>query len=467
MWRALPARAVVIAVLLAATLAAATAAHAEKRALVIGNGDYLHMARLPNAAGDASAMADLFRRIGFDRVDLHHNLALADARRVLDEFAAVLGEDDTVVVLFAGHGIETDGVAYLMPVDARLAAGFDPDTEAIPLGRLIDATAPARRLRLIMLDASRTDPFGPLLPRRGSPSPDSRARLARDGDALVVFATTAGSTAGDEAGRSHSPFVAALLEHLATPGLDLRQVLGRVRDSVLATTQARQAPFVIGSIGPVVLVPAPLPSRPADPPARPQVAAAPPPPVVAVPDAARTVPARALLYEEDLDDRQGRRLAGSVTWRKETADADAGRPFEIVVRADIAVPARGLTVAWLLRRNTDKALPATHVIDVAFTLPPDFPGGGLQNVPGILLKLDEGKRGAPLAGLAVRVTPGVYMIGLSNLEQDRRRNLELLRERTWIDRPIVYRNNRRAILTFEKGETGERVFAEALAAWGQ
>ena len=195
MWPARCGCAVVIAALLAAACATATVAHAEKRALVIGNSDYLHMARLPNAAGDASAMADLFRRIGFDRVDLHRNLALADARRVVDEFAAAVREDDAAVVFFAGHGIESAGTGYLIPVDARLMAGFDADAEAIPLGRLIEATAAARRLRLIILDASRTDPFGPLLPRKGSPLPDSRAACRLPPTAASAWASCSATCA--------------------------------------------------------------------------------------------------------------------------------------------------------------------------------------------------------------------------------------------------------------------------------
>jgi hypothetical protein len=73
----------------------------------------------------------------------------------------------------------------------------------------------------------------------------------------------------------------------------------------------------------------------------------------------------------------------------------------------------------------------------------------------------------PLAGLAVKVTPGFYRIGLSNVGADKDRNLQMLKERSWVDIAVVYNNNRRAILALEKGTPGERVFADAFKAWKQ
>ena len=106
---------------------------------------------------------------------------------------------------------------------------------------------------------------------------------------------------------------------------------------------------------------------------------------------------------------------------------------ELVVRADIAIPERHMTITWSLRRNTDKALPASHTIELMFNLPPDFPGGGIANVPGILMKDSEGVRGMPLAGLAVNVTTGFFLIGLNAAEQEMQRNMQLLKEREWFD----------------------------------
>jgi hypothetical protein len=182
---------------------------------------------------------------------------------------------------------------------------------------------------------------------------------------------------------------------------------------------------------------------------------------------AAAVAQKVVLYEEDPDDPNGKRFVGSAIWRTETVTPGPGQPPELAVRADVEVPERKLAMTWSLRRNTDKGLPATHTVEIMFKLPADFPSGGISNVPGILMKQAEQTRGVPLAGLAVKVTPGFYLIGLSNLDTDKDRNLQLLKERGWFDIPVVYNNNRRAILAMEKGTPGERAFAEAFKAWKQ
>jgi hypothetical protein len=180
-----------------------------------------------------------------------------------------------------------------------------------------------------------------------------------------------------------------------------------------------------------------------------------------------SVAQKVVLYEEDPTDPNGKRFVGSAIWRTETVTAGLGQPPELAIRADIEVPERKLAVTWSLRRNTDKGLPATHVVDITFKLPADFPAGGISNVPGILMKQAEQTRSVPLAGLAVKVTPSFYLIGLSNLAADMERNLQLLKERGWFDIPVVYNNNHRAILAMEKGAPGERAFADAFKDWAQ
>ena len=176
---------------------------------------------------------------------------------------------------------------------------------------------------------------------------------------------------------------------------------------------------------------------------------------------------RVVLYEEDPDDPQGKRSVGSAIWRTEMTQAAPGRPAELMVKADIEIPDRRMTVTWSLRRNTDASLPASHTIEIVFNMPADSPAGGVQNVPGVLMKQAEQTRGVPLSGLAVKVTPGFFLIGLSAVEADMQRNIQLLKERAWFDIPIVYNNNRRAILAVEKGTPGERAFNDAFAAWKQ
>jgi hypothetical protein len=184
-------------------------------------------------------------------------------------------------------------------------------------------------------------------------------------------------------------------------------------------------------------------------------------------DQVAPVAQRVVLYDEDPADPKGKQYVGSVIWRTEQIKAAAGQKADIAVRADIEIPDRKFKMTMSFRRNTDTSLPASHTAELTFILPPDFAGGGVGNVPGILMKSNEQARGTPLAGLAVKVTDGFFLVGLSNVDADRGRNLQLLKERSWFDVPLVYVNQRRAIIAIEKGAPGERAFNEAFATWGE
>ena len=176
---------------------------------------------------------------------------------------------------------------------------------------------------------------------------------------------------------------------------------------------------------------------------------------------------RVVLYEEDPGDAAGKRYIGSAIWRTETVSPGPGLAPELAVKADIEIPERRITMAFSMVRNTDPKLPASHTIDIRFNLPPGFSGVGIANVPGILMKEAEQTRGVPLAGIAVKVTDNVFLIGLSSVESDVQRNTQLLKERPWFDIPIVYANGSRAILAMEKGTPGERAFNDAFTVWGR
>jgi hypothetical protein len=182
---------------------------------------------------------------------------------------------------------------------------------------------------------------------------------------------------------------------------------------------------------------------------------------------AAAVAQKVVLYDEDTNNPQGTRYVGSAIWRTETVSPGPGLAPELAVRADLDIPERHVRMTWSLRRNTDKALPASHTIEIQFTLPADFPEGGISNIPGVLMKPTESGRGVPLAGLAVKVTNGYFLVGLSSVEVDRQRNIEMLKQREWIDIPLVYTSGKRAILALEKGTPGQRAFEEAFRAWGE
>jgi hypothetical protein len=176
---------------------------------------------------------------------------------------------------------------------------------------------------------------------------------------------------------------------------------------------------------------------------------------------------RVVLYDEDPAEPKGKQYVGTVVWRTEQIKASGGKPADIAVRADVEIPERKFKMTMSFRRNTDTSLPASHTAELTFVLPPDFAGGGVANVPGVLMKSNEQARGTPLAGLAVKVTDGFFLVGLSNVDSDRTRNLQLLKERSWFDIPLVYTNQRRAIIAIEKGSPGDRAFNDAFAAWGE
>jgi hypothetical protein len=170
---------------------------------------------------------------------------------------------------------------------------------------------------------------------------------------------------------------------------------------------------------------------------------------------------RVVLYEQTPTDPQGKRYAGSAVWRTEAVSPGPGLATELAVRADVTIPERSMAVTWALRRSAHKA---AYTIETTFNLPVDFPGGGIADAPGILMKQGEQAHGTPLTGLAVKVMNGFFVIGLSTDDTNAQHNEQLLQEFSWLDIPIVYTNGARAILAIEKGPAGDRAFAQAFAA---
>jgi hypothetical protein len=173
----------------------------------------------------------------------------------------------------------------------------------------------------------------------------------------------------------------------------------------------------------------------------------------------------ATLYEEDPGVPAGKRFGGEAHWSVETKPDAKGGAAETVVQARVEVPDRGMSLTATFRRNHDKSLPASHTIELMFTLAEGFAHGEIDKVPGILMKEAEAARGVPLAGLSVKVTTSYFLIGLSQVKPERARNMSMLRDRDWFDLPIVYSDKRRAILAFAKGPAGDQAFRQAFAVW--
>jgi uncharacterized caspase-like protein len=251
-----------------ATWLACGSAHAEKRvALVIGNSAYKSVPKLTNPVNDAGLVGGMFKKAGFDSVDIKLDLNVVDMRKALREFGAKAREADVAVVYYAGHGIELDGSNYLIPTDAMLETDTDVLDETFPLERVLFAIEPAKQLRLVILDACRDNPFAKTMKRTVASRSIGRG-LAKveptSPNTMIAFAAKAGSTASD-GDSGNSPFATALADHLPKPGLDLRKAFGFVRDDVLKNTSYKQEPYVYGSLGgdDLALVPAkPAPTGP-------------------------------------------------------------------------------------------------------------------------------------------------------------------------------------------------------------
>ena len=233
-------------------LAVVVEARADKRvALVVGMSAYEHAPRLLNSGNDAAAIVTLFKNARFDVVETRRDVTATELRRAVREFADQVRDADIAVVYYAGHGIEVDGTNYLIPIDAKLVTDFDVEDETLSLDRLLKALEPAKRLRLVILDACRENPFAKTMKRTLGTRSTGRG-LARvepaSSNTLIAFAARAGALADDGKG-ANSPFTTALVKNITVPGLDLRIAFGRVRDEVIKATANRQEPFVYGSLG--------------------------------------------------------------------------------------------------------------------------------------------------------------------------------------------------------------------------
>jgi hypothetical protein len=191
----------------------------------------------------------------------------------------------------------------------------------------------------------------------------------------------------------------------------------------------------------------------------------PSPPAATPPRPDVPVAQRAILYEENQADPQNPKAnPGRALWRMDALNPGQGQALEMVVRASVEVSGANLSLALSVRRNADATLPASHIVELTFTSSDD-PNRIVRDVGLLQFKAEEAVRGTPLAGLPVPVKDNVFLIGLSNLPGDMERNRELMLRRNWIDLPIRFASGQRAILSFEKGVSGDQVLNEAFRQW--
>ena len=213
----------------------------ERVALILGNGAYRNAPVLPNAPADARAIAEVLRRLGFEVLDgIDLDRAATDA--LIHQFARELDDAKVALFFYSGHGMQVSGENYLVPVDAKLEHEADLDFETVPLRRIMSQLERSDRTSIVFLDACRDNPFLRRVASRSTGTRGGLAPLQSGIGTLVAYATAPDTVAMDGSGE-HSPFTASLLAHIETPGLEVGQLLKKVRADVIADTNRAQVPW--------------------------------------------------------------------------------------------------------------------------------------------------------------------------------------------------------------------------------
>jgi len=173
----------------------------------------------------------------------------------------------------------------------------------------------------------------------------------------------------------------------------------------------------------------------------------------------------AYLYEEGSAGSGATRTNAAITWELRQESLNAGSPPEPVIIGKMDIPEKAVSIDFVLKRNIDAAVSASHMIEMQFNLPENFEGKSVESIARFVMKATEEAPGEPLAAVPVKVSEGSFLIALDNLQQAVSLNTQLLQNSSWIDVPIVYGTGKRALITLEKGGTGQRVFTEAFKDW--
>ncbi|QPF83677.1 caspase family protein [Bradyrhizobium genosp. L] len=229
--------------------APAPSSEPRKVALIVGNGAYKNVPALDNPPRDARLVASTFRSLGFAVVTLEADLGRDRFFAALRAFGAEAEKSDWAVIYYAGHGMEIGGINYLIPTDARLASDHDADSQAVALEQVIAAVSGARKLRLVMLDACRDNPFEKTMKHTIALKLVNKglSNIEPEAGFMVVYAAKHGETAldGDAA---NSPFAMALARDIKEPKVEVRKLFDIVRDDVWTATKHKQQPFTYGSL---------------------------------------------------------------------------------------------------------------------------------------------------------------------------------------------------------------------------
>jgi Caspase domain/Cyclophilin type peptidyl-prolyl cis-trans isomerase/CLD len=237
----------------------AVSAHAEpsasvgrRVALVIGNSSYKNMPKLTNPKNDATDVGQALKNLNFDTI-VATDLDRVGMNDAISRFARKVTDADIAVVYYSGHGMQFAGRNYLLPVDAHLEGVADVNRfQLTPVDDLVDVLGASKGLQMLVLDACRNNPVEQDFKNHVASAPGGDrdaastrgfSRIEVRSGLLVTYATAANSVASDGDGRN-SPFTRAFLDNVATPDLEVRQMLYKVQSDVYSATKARQLPEI-------------------------------------------------------------------------------------------------------------------------------------------------------------------------------------------------------------------------------
>ena len=231
------------------TFAFANAA-SKRVALVIGNSTYEHTSVLNNPKNDAVAISAALKAVGFEVITAI-DAKYRDMPKVLSQFDQKLRTAEVGLLYYSGHGLQIEGSNYLVPIDADISSEIDVQFQTVRLDRILNVMQSGPKTTLVFLDACRDNPLAKKLSRslktRSSIIGRGLARIKAQSDMMVAYATAPGDIAQDGSGK-YSPFTKAMVAHIATPGLDISQMLRRVRKDVMSETGHEQVPWTNSSL---------------------------------------------------------------------------------------------------------------------------------------------------------------------------------------------------------------------------
>jgi hypothetical protein len=216
-----------------------------RKALVIGNANYIDQTPLKNPINDAKAVAAKLKQVGFD-VTYKEDLGVRDFGRTLSAFERNLSGSDMSLFYYAGHGIEIEKQNYLIPVDAEINASEDVRYETVMLDDAITASLNTSRLSMVLIDACRDNPFsGKVTGGNRSVGRGLSIVEVEKGNVnqIISFAASSGEVAEDGSGQN-SPYASAIIDLLDKPNLEIGKMFRLVRDRVTEATGGKQKPVV-------------------------------------------------------------------------------------------------------------------------------------------------------------------------------------------------------------------------------